>query len=157
MIWARVILSTNDGGRHIPRSPGYLAPLFGLLFAEFKHTRARSNSTQPYVHAHNLVMVPHPPPFVKLTHCLPPSSMRPPPASLHRSLPYAFSRTHPPPPLPTVPGDDWWPPGFVCSDYSLRSQTSVLARPLSFAPAYPQQILHNPADQNHVEHTHEAV
>ena len=42
-------------GCHIPRSPGYLAPLFGLL-AEIKHTRARSNSTQPYVHAHNLVI-----------------------------------------------------------------------------------------------------
>jgi len=134
MIWARVILSTNDGGRHIPHSPGYLAPLFGLLFAEVKHTRVRSNSTQPYVHAHNLVMVPHPPPFVKLTHCL--HAVFPlllaPLLTSHILLPASqYTTDHSA--LPTSP--------FT---YSLHSSTAPAApRRASRAPApSPSQIYH---------------
>ena len=113
MIWARVILSTNDGGRC-------------LACSRKSSTRVRSNSTQPYVHAHNLVMVPHPPPFVKLTHC--PHAVFPlllaPLLTSHILLPASqYTTDHSA--LPTSP--------FT---YSLHSST---------APAAPRRTSHDPA------------
>jgi len=121
MIWARVILSTNDGGRC-------------LACSRKSSTRVRSNSTQPYVHAHNLVMVPHPPPFVKLTHC--PHAVFPlllaPLLTSHILLPASqYTTDHSA--LPTSP--------FT---YSLHSSTAPAApRRASRAPApSPSQIYH---------------